>query len=704
MSHPDPARPPQTDAGGEAPHRRVSPLRPVDPRPIARPAPPPVFRTGDIPRPVEADSQADDLAIEALRFLVVDAVEEAGSGHPGTAMALAPLAYRLYARHMRHDPSDPEWFDRDRLVLSAGHASMLLYGALHLAGYEITVQDLRRFRKMGSRTPGHPERGVTAGIDMSTGPLGQGLANGVGMAMAEKMLAARFNNSELSVVDHRTWVIAGDGDMMEGISSEAASLAGHLGLDRLTVFYDQNNISLDGPVGNEMSEDVAMRFAAYGWSIATIDDVNDVAAIDRAIGAAKSESERPTLIVVRSQIGFGSPKQGQAAAHGSPLGAADAAETRTTLGWKHGPFATPKAAYGTWQAANAERRAIRSSWESDVRRYRADMLAGDEFCRIIAGEPPTRAAASQPDYVAGDRISGRSASAEIMQSFALSTPELVGGTADVASSTLATISGSRFVHDDWTGRNIAYGVREHAMGAITNGLAAHGGILPFCSTFFIFADYLRPAIRMAAMMQLRSIWIMTHDSVAIGADGPTHQPIEQLAGFRAMPGLAVIRPADAKEIGAAWAEAVRRDGPTMIVVSRQDLPILEGEPDLAGRVVVDGDDATILATGSEVALAIEARTALLDFGIIARVISMPSWDAFRARPEEQQKFLLGGGPIVAVEAGASQGWLEFADSVVGIDRFGASGAAGEVLEACELTAQIVADRVLSLRAERRGSA
>ncbi len=654
-------------------------------------------------------SRADDYAtppdetdaINALRFLAADAVEHAGSGHPGTAMALAPLAYRLYTRHLCHDPAKPDWFDRDRLVLSIGHASMLLYGALHLSGYDVTIDDLREFRQWGSRTPGHPERGVTAGIDMSTGPLGQGVANGVGFAMAEKMLAGRFNRPGLPVVNHRSWVIAGDGDMMEGISSEAASLAGRLGLDKLTVFYDDNRISLEGARDVEFCEDVPERFAAYGWHVAHVGCVNDLDAIDTAITAAVEETERPTLIVVGSNIGYGSPKQDTAAAHGSPLGADAVRSTRATLGWSHEPFVIPDAVYDHWRSRIEVRtrgHSYRRMLAESYRKVEPELAA--ELDRVSAGQLPVRWAEQLPTFPAGERLSGRDAGGQALNALAAVIPELVGGSADVAPSTKTQILESGDVNaGDWTGRNIHFGVREHAMGAICNGIAAHGGLRPYCATFFVFSDYLRPTIRMAALMKLPVIFVMTHDSIGVGEDGPTHQPIEHLASLRAIPGLLVIRPGDANEVAQAWRTALEHDGPTVLVLSRQDMVVLDADVvDVAAgaTAVAPGDEVTLVATGTEVEVVLKARALLAAADVSARVVSMPSWELFRQRPiAEQHAVIPPQLPSLSVEAGATQGWLEFVDQPIGLDHFGASAPATTLYEQFGLTPDAIAEHALN---------
>ena len=622
-------------------------------------------------------------------------------------MALAPLAYRLYGRHLRHDPEHPDWFNRDRLVLSIGHASMMLYASLHLSGYDLELEDLKSFRQWGSRTPGHPERGQTPGIDMSTGPLGQGVANAVGLAMAERMLAARFNRPGHEIVDHRTWVIAGDGDMMEGITSEAASLAGHLGLGKLTLFYDDNGISLEGPTSLHFSEDVAKRFEAYGWHVTRSCDVNDLASIDAAVVGCLADP-RPSLVLVHSHIGFGSPVQDTAKAHGSPLGLAGTAATRERLGWPHGPFEIPVEVYDHWRGLVGRPAAAHSQWTRLLADYGAAFpAASDELHRVLRGALPADFDLDLPIFEAGTAVATRVASGRVLNALAGRVPELVGGAADVGPSTETYLHDAGHIPaDGWTGRNLHFGVREHAMGAAVNGMAAHGGLRPFGAAFFVFADYLRPAVRMAAIMGLPSIFVLTHDSIGLGEDGQTHQPVEHLASFRAMPGVVVLRPADANETAQAWRVAMeRRDGPTMIVLSRQALPVLD--PGLlhvaaGASIVAAGEDATVVATGSEVEIALAARELLAARGISARVVSLPSWELFRSRPAgDRDTILPPNRPTVAVEAAASTGWLEWADEVVGLDRFGASAPADVLYEQLGITASAVAARIEARLAQTR---
>jgi transketolase len=659
-----------------------------------------VQRATDVAPP--AGLQGD--AINAIRFLAIDAVERAQSGHPGTPMGLAPLAYRLFTRHLRHDPAHPDWPDRDRFVLSGGHASMLLYASLHLSGYDLSIEDLKQFRQWGSRTPGHPERGITPGVEVTTGPLGQGFANAVGMAIAERMLAARFNRPGLDIVDHRTFAFCGEGDIMEGISSEAASLAGrlHLGLGKLTVFFDSNHITLEGAADVEFAENVGERFEAYGWHVAEVSDVNALSEIDQAIAAAVAETSRPSLVLVHSHIGYGSPVQDTAKAHGEPLGAANIARTRERLRWSHAPFEIPDAVYAHWRGQVAERAAAWAPWIESFERYRtAHPDEAAEFERVTAWRLPQGWRDALPTFTPGARIATRVSGGKALDAFGAKMPELVGGSADVITSTHTVIGGSGDVNcGDWTGRNIHFGVREHAMGALCNGMAAHGGLRPFCSTFFSFRDYMLEPIRLAALMELPVVFVFTHDSIGLGEDGPTHQPIEQLAGLRAMPGIRVIRPADANESAQAWAEAIAHFGPTVIVLSRQGLPILDPavlDVSRGATVVAPGNDAAIVASGSEVEVALGARDLLTKKGVAARVVSMPCMELFRARSSAERADVLPPDlPTVAVEAASPFGWHEFADDVVGLTRFGASAPGPIIYEKLGITPEAVAGRVAQL--------
>jgi transketolase len=655
---------------------------------------------GHLPTP---EGAAGD-AVNALRFLAVDAVERADSGHPGTAMALAPLAHALFTRYLRHDPADPRWPDRDRFVLSIGHASMLLYGALHLSGYDLSLDDLRQFRQRGSRAPGHPEPWVTPGVEMVTGPLGQGVANAVGMALAERMLAARFNQPGHTIVDHRTWALAGDGDMMEGVAGEAASLAGHLRLGRLTVFYDDNRISLEGSTRLHFSEDVGTRFAAYGWQVLRLFDVADAAAIDEAVSDAAADADRPTLVIVHTHIGVGSPVVDTAAAHGAPLGETGAASAREALGWAHRPFEIPGTVYDHWRQGVSARARAHTEWRAAMDRYRTahpDLAAEHE--RVQSGRLPDGWQQAVPRFEAGTRVATRRASGQALNALAAAVPELVGGAADLAPSTLTYLHG----HDDvgprrFAGRNVHFGVREHAMGAMLNGMAAHGGLRVYGATFFVFSDYLRPAIRLAALQRLPVVYVFTHDSIGLGEDGPTHQPVEHLASLRAIPGLRVVRPADANETAQAWAQALDHRGPTALVLSRQALPVLDSDlvdVSAGAAVLAPGVDAAIVATGSEVEVALAAAEALRDEGIGARVVSLPSWEVFAEQDEAvRHRVLPPGIPSVAVEAASALGWRDLVDEVVGLSRFGASGPATVLYTEMGITPEAVADRVRHLLA------
>jgi transketolase len=652
----------------------------------------------------------DQLTVDTIRALAMDGVEQASSGHPGTPMALAPLGHVLWTRHLRHDPSAPRWPDRDRFVLSCGHASMLIYALLHLTGYDLPIDELRRFRQVGSRTPGHPENFVTMGVETTTGPLGQGVGNAVGMALAERHLAARYNRPGHEVVDHRTWVFASDGDLMEGVSAEASSLAGHLGLGKLVVFFDDNGITIDG--STELSftgEDVGARYAAYGWRVLSVQDANDLGELDRVMAEAADSDGRPTLVKVPSVIGYPAPNaQGTAKAHGSPLGIDEVAEAKRVMGWEHEAFHVPAEV-----ADHADQRdrggRDRAAWEERFAAYReAHPELAAELERVLAGELPEGWDADLPTFDAGTKQATRKSSAAAINALAPRLPELLGGSADLAGSNLTTIAdGGDVSRDDHGGRNVHYGIREHAMGSMMNGMVLHGGIRPFGGTFLIFTDYLRPALRLACLMGLPVIYVMTHDSIGLGEDGPTHQPVEHLAALRAIPGLHVHRPADARETMGAWREAVARtDGPTLLALTRQDLPVLEGTAAEAVRagayavVEAEDPDVVLVATGSEVHVAVGAADLLAGEGVAVRVVSMPCWERFEARPESEQDALLPPDvPTVSVEAATSFGWSRWADAHVALDRFGASGPAGELFERFGFTPESVARAARDLLAE-----
>jgi transketolase len=631
----------------------------------------------------------------AIRFLSVDAVQRANSGHPGAPMGMADIATVLWGKYLSVDPADPTWPDRDRFVLSNGHASMLLYALLHLSGFPVSLDDLKNFRQLGSPTAGHPEIEQHLGIETTTGPLGQGFANGVGMALAEEHLRNRFG---ADLVDHRTYGFVSDGDLMEGIASEAASLAGHLRLGRLIYFYDDNNISLVGPTEWAFSEDVPARFDSYGWHTSTVDG-HDRQAIDEAIVAAL-EDARPSLISCKTHIGYGSPnKQDTAGAHGSPLGDDEVALARQTLGWEHPEFFVPEAVYAWFDSAMERGRAAHAEWQD---RLDADPERAERWHRFQHPDPP---AATAPDHAAGSSVATRKISGQVIDDIAGRRPDLIGGAADLASSTNTIIEASSdFSATNRAGRNIRFGVREHAMGAIVNGITVHGGLRAFGATFLQFSDYMRGAVRLSALMKAPSIWVWTHDSVFLGEDGPTHQPVEHLAALRAIPGLWVVRPADAGETAGAWNLALERtDGPTAIVLTRQglEMPDVVTEPDVVRRgahVVREGTDVTLVATGSEVPLARTTAMQLAGHDVSARVVSMPCVEAFAAQDDGYRSEVLGDLPIVTVEAGVTFGWASVVGGGalhIGIDHFGDSAPYEKLAVAYGFTPQAVADRVVT---------
>jgi len=662
----------------------------------------------------------DELCINTIRTLAMDAVQKANSGHPGLPMGAAPMAYVLWQRFLKHDPAEPGWPDRDRFVLSAGHGSMLLYALLHLSGYDLSMEDLQDFRQWESRTPVHPERFMTPGVEATTGPLGQGAANAVGMAIAERALAARFNRPGHAIVDHWTYALVSDGDLMEGVSAEACSLAGHLGLGKLVFLYDSNDVSLDGPTSMAFTEDVARRYEAYGWHVQRVEDGNtDIAAIERAIAAARSETQRPSLIVIRTTIGYGSPnKAGTADAHGSPLGPKEVALTKERLGWDpEASFLVPDDARRHFRSALERGAGWRSEWQQRFEPWaRANPELAAEWRRRMAGELPEdfprRAGEVLPRWESGAQAATRDAGGKAQNALAALVPELIGGDADLAGSTKTTLEGSSdFDGQSGEGRNLHFGVREHAMGAIGNGILYHGGLRAFVATFFVFSDYMRPAVRLAALNSLPLICVWTHDSIALGEDGPTHQPVEHLASLRAMPNLLVLRPADANETAQAWRIALQeRKRPTALVLTRQKLPVLPVAREVLeegvrrGAYVVadaaDGKseggapDVILIATGSEVALALEARKTLAGDGIGARVVSMPSWELFSQQDEAWREKVLprSARARVSVEAGASFGWERWigeSGRAVALDRFGASAPGEENMARLGFTAERV---------------
>jgi transketolase len=656
-------------------------------------------------------ADVDRLCVDTIRVLSMDAVERANSGHPGLPMAMAPVAYVLFTRFLRHDPADPDWPDRDRFILSAGHGSMLLYSVLHLAGYELSLDDLRGFRQWASRTPGHPERilghSLTPGVETTTGPLGQGFANGVGMAMAERFLRERYGSE---VMDHRVFAICSDGDLMEGVTAEAASLAGHLGLGRLVYLYDDNGITIDGSTSLSFAtEDVIGRFSAYGWHTAVVDDANDLDAVGAAVDAAIADDRRPSLIRVRSIIGYPAPsKQGTAAAHGQALGADEVRATKQALGWDpDGTFVVPEHVRFAFAAARSRGADAHRAWRERFARWsEANRDLAAEWARAWAGRPESPLVFASPRFSPTERpkLATRAASGKVMAELERSVPTMIGGAADLAESTKTVLPGADSFTRSSAGGNVHWGVREHAMGATVNGLALHGGIVkPYGSTFLTFSDYMRPAIRLSALMRLPVVWIFTHDSVALGEDGPTHQPIEHFAALRAMPGLTVIRPADANETAEAWRVAIETtDGPVCLLLTRQDVPVLDPER-VAGQVArgayVLSDpgalpDAVIVATGSEVTVALEAQRLLADDGASTRVVSMPSWELFAAQPEGYRRAVLPAGvPAISVEAGIAQGWDRWTTASVSIERFGASAPGAEVMARLGISPERVREAV-----------
>lgn len=662
---------------------------------------------------VSSNTSLSDLSVNTIRFLAADAVQKANSGHPGMPMGAAPMAYAAWHRHLRVDPSSPDWANRDRFILSAGHGSMLLYALLHLSGFDLTLEDLKQFRQWGSRTPGHPENFHTKGVETTTGPLGQGFANGVGMAMAEAFLAARFNRPGFEVVDHHTIAIVSDGDLMEGISHEAASLAGHYGLGKLIYLYDDNGITIDGSTDLAYTEDATGRFESYGWQVLDVEDGNDVQAIDAAIREAKGETERPTLIRVRTIIGYGSPnKEGTASSHGSPLGDDEIALTRERLGWTASASFHIPGDVATHMAEIAERgRKERENWDALMLRYaEAYPEESAALSSWMAGELPSDVTSLMPSFEEGSKVATRGANGTVLAALDSPMPNLVGGSADLSGSNKTEIKGRRgFQRDTPDGSYFFFGVREHAMASICNGMQLHGGLRTYCGTFLVFSDYMRPAIRLSALMEQPVIYVLTHDSIGLGEDGPTHQPIEHFMALRAIPNCTFIRPADGPETAGAWVAALENTtGPTLLALSRQGLPTLNPDTDKTvanvsrGAYIVrdtDGQpDAIIMATGSEVAVAMEAAGVLHDEGVQVRVVSMPSWELFAKQDASYREAVLPHAVTsrVSVEAGITMGWERWigaAGSSVGIDHFGASAPAEELFARFGFTSENVAAHV-----------
>lgn len=647
-------------------------------------------------------------AINTIRFLAADGVQKANSGHPGLPMGTAALTYSLWTRHLKYNPEDPNWPDRDRFVLSAGHGSMLLYSMLHLAGYDLPLEELKNFRQWGSLTPGHPEYGLTPGVEVTTGPLGQGFSTAVGMAIAAENLAARYNRESFPVMDHFIYVIASDGDLMEGVASEAASLAGHLKLGRLIVLYDDNRISIDGSTDLAFSEDRGARFEAYGWQVLHAEG-NDVDAVDQALAAARNDS-RPSMIVCRTHIGYGLPtKQDTAKAHGEPPGAEELAGAKKALGWPEDEhFLVPDDVREHFSARAREGKAAHEQWNSLMESYRSkypDLARELEW--TLSGELPGDLEESLPVFLADAKgMATRASSGKVINALAPHLPQFIGGSADLTGSNKTDIAGvDPFSAENRTGRYLHYGVREHAMGAAMNGLALHGGFIPFGGTFLVFSDYVRPAVRLSALMEQRVIYVFTHDSIGLGEDGPTHQPVEHLAALRAIPGLVVLRPGDANETAYAWLAALQRShGPTALALSRQNVSTIDRSKAAPARGVLQGayvliepsDDPQVIlmASGSELGLVVEAADVLASEGIAARVVSFPSWELFKDQPEDYRKEVLPKAVTarVAVEAGVSQGWERWVGErgeIISIDRFGASAPYEEIYQNLGLTVENV---------------
>jgi transketolase len=664
------------------------------------------------------DAALDLKCINALRFLSVDAVEQAKSGHPGLPLGAAPMAYVLWDRYLRHNPRDPGWSDRDRFVLSAGHGSALLYSLLHLTGYDLPLAELQRFRQWGSKAPGHPEYGLTPGVEATTGPLGQGFAMGVGFALAERYLSLRFNGGEHRLVDHWTYALVSDGDLMEGIASEAASIAGEMRLGKLVYLYDDNHVSLEGPTDLAFTEDVAARFAAYNWQVLRVPDGNDLEAIDHAIGDARADVTRPSMIIVRTHIGYGSPKQDSYQAHGEPLGPEATKLTKEKLGWPTSPpFLVPDDVRAHMHGAMRRGASWEADWQARLDKFRlAEPARAGEFDRMMHRQLPDGWDQSLPEFPATAPIATRDASATVLNILVQRVPDLLGGSGDLSPSTKTTLVGfGDLGRDESSGRNLHFGVREHAMAAIVNAMSLHGGVRAFGATFLIFSDYARAALRLAALMQAPSIFIFTHDSVGLGEDGPTHQPVEHLTTLRAIPGMTVLRPADANETTALWRVAMRRPGPVLFALTRQKLPVLDAAkfpvragPERGAYVLLDADggppEVVLIATGSEVALALSTQDRLRSEGRRARVVSMPSWELFREQPPSYRDEVLPPAiPKLAIEAGVTFGWHQWVGDrgdVLGIDRFGASAPGSIVLEKLGLNVDEAVRRAHALLAPR----
>jgi transketolase len=665
-------------------------------------------------------TELDTLAVNTIRTLSIDGVQAANSGHPGLPLGAAPMAYVVWSRFLRFNPRDPQWADRDRFILSAGHGSMLLYSLLHLAGYDLSLDELKRFRQWGSKTPGHPESHMTAGVEVSTGPLGQGFGNGVGMAIAEAFLAATYNRPGHTLFDHYTYAIVSDGDLMEGVAAEAASLAGHLKLGKLIFLYDDNDISLDGPTRLAFTEDVLKRFDAYGWHTQRVSDGNDMAAIEAAIEAAQAEKERPSLISVRTVIGYGSPKAGTSKVHGSPLGADGVRATKEALGWDpDAHFLVPGQVAEQMRALGERGAALQAEWSAKLEAYAAAFpQEAAQLRAALAGELPAGWDADLPRYApAGGEQATRDAAGKALEALAKRIPTLIGGSADLSESTKTpAVADGSFQPGNYAGNVLWFGVREHGMGAALNGMAAHGGLRAYGGTFLTFSDYMRGSIRLAALSHHPVTYVFTHDSIGLGEDGPTHQPVEHVAALRAIPNLTVIRPADANEAVVAWQVALEREeGPTALILSRQKLPVFDREKFAPADGVRRGayvlseavggpPDALLIATGSEVALAVEAQAELAAQGVRAQVVSFPSWELFAAQPQSYRDTVLPPSvPVrVAIEAGVSLGWDRWVGAqgaIIAVDRFGASAPYKEIYQQYGLTVSAIVAQVQRLRAQ-----
>ncbi len=649
--------------------------------------------------------------INTIRFLSADAVQKASSGHPGTTFGIAPMTYALWKNFLKHSPTHPDWVDRDRFVLSSGHSSAMLYSLLHLTGYDLSLEDIKNFRQLDSKTPGHPELGHVPGVETTTGPLGQGFSNAVGMAMAEAHLSAVFNKPDTpKIVDHYTYVVTSDGDLMEGVSAEAASLAGHLGLGKLICLYDDNDITIEGNTDLAFSEDLPKRFEAYGWHVQKVSDGNNVEAINLAIQSAKNEDQRPSIIAIKTIIGYGTPtKQGKSIAHAGPLGIDEIASAKETLGWPYSEkFYIPENTLNSFREAISTGKKLEKNWEQNFYQYKEKFpQEATEFNRIMNSDYPSNWEEYLPEAFEAnpEGIPTRMATGEIINGIADALPELIGGSADLAPATMTLINESGdYSAANYSGRNLRYGVREHAMTSITNGIALHGGLLPYAATFLVFSDYMRPGIRLAAMMGLKEIFVFSHDSVGLGEDGPTHQPIEQILGLRSVPNLSVIRPSDSNEVIEAWRMAISNNsGPTCILVTRQNVPVLDRSKFTSAKNLAYGayilsdcekniPDVLLIATGSEVPIAIEAQEELVKQEIHARVIAMPSWDLFENQTKEYQDKVLPPNikARVSIEAGSTLAWERWVGNdgeVIGIDSFGASAPWQDLFQKFNITSE-----------------